>query len=316
MNKKILGKSGIQVPPLAIGGNVFGWTIQASQSFAVLDAFLAAGINLVDSADVYSTWAAGNQGGESETIIGQWMKQKRNRQQVIVATKVGKEMGPGKKGLSRKYIRQAVEDSLKRLQTDYIDLYQSHDDDPSTPMEETLETFAGLIQEGKVRAIGAYNFTAARFSESLEVSHRYGYPRYESLQPKYNLYDRADFETTLEPLCVREEIGVLCYYALASGFLTGKYRSEKDLTKSARGQGNKKYLTEHGFRILAALDEVANHYHTNPAVIAVAWLLSRPSVSAPIASATSIDQVQDLVKATEIHLDIEAIESLDKASSG
>jgi len=310
----MLGESGIETGPLVFGGNVFGWTINEAQSFRMLDAWLTGGFNMVDTADVYSTWGPGNRGGESETIIGKWMKQRGNRGRVIVATKVGKPMGPDKKGLSAKYMRQALEDSLRRLQTDYIDLYQSHDDDPATPMEETMEAFASFIREGKVRAIGASNFSADRLKKSLEVSDRFGYPRYVSLQPKYNLYERADFERELEPLCVAEGLGVISYYALASGFLTGKYRSEQDLSKSARGQGNKKFLTERGFRILTALDEVANKYHSSPAAVSIAWLIARPSVTAPIASATNTDQLQELVAAASLQLDSEAMGKLGKAS--
>ena len=314
MNKRKLGDSGIEVAPLAFGGNVFGWTVDEAQSFRLLDEFVARGFNLVDTADVYSAWAPGNRGGESETILGKWMKQRGNRNRVVLATKVGKEMGPGRKGLSRKYIREAVEDSLKRLQTDFIDLYQSHDDDLSVPPAEALETFAGLIQEGKVRAIGASNFNAQRLQENLEISRVNGLPRYEALQPKFNLYDRIDFEKELEPLCVKEAIGVLSYYSLASGFLTGKYRSEKDLSKSARGQGNKKFLNQRGFRILAALDEIAGSFGTTPAAVSIAWLIARPSVTAPIASATTLEQLNDLVRGAEMKLDAASVAILDEAS--
>jgi len=236
MQKRKLGRSGIEVAPIAFGGNVFGWTANESTSFQLLDGFTGAGFDLIDTADVYSRWVRGNKGGESETIIGKWLKQRNNRHRVTIATKVGKEMAPDKKGLSAKYIRRAIEDSLNRLQTDYIDLYQSHDDDPDTPMEETMETFTALIKEGKVRAIGASNFNAKRLAASLEVSKKLGYARYETIQPPYNLYDRS-FEKELEPLCLENEIGVISYYALASGFLSGKYRSEDDLSKSPRGQG-------------------------------------------------------------------------------
>jgi aryl-alcohol dehydrogenase-like predicted oxidoreductase len=314
MQKRNIGRSGIEVAPLAFGGNVFGWTIDETQSFDLLDEFIGSGFNLVDTADVYSTWAPGNKGGESETILGKWMKRRGNRTRVVIATKVGKDMGAGKKGLSGKYIRQAVEDSLKRLQTDYIDLYQSHDDDPSVPPGETMETFAALIREGKVRAIGASNFNARRLKENLEVSYKNGFPRYECLQPKFNLYDRIDFEKELEPICLQEKIGVLSYYSLASGFLTGKYRSESDLSKSARGQGNKKFLNERGFRILAGLDKVAASFGTTPAAVAIAWLAARPSVTAPIASATSPEQLKELIKGTSINLDPATIGYLNDAS--
>ncbi|HEY4050908.1 MAG TPA: aldo/keto reductase [Acidobacteriaceae bacterium] len=315
MKKRRLGRSSIQVAPLMLGGNVFGWTIDEPQSFKVLDAFVAAGFDFIDTADVYSRWAPPNKGGESETILGNWMKQRGNRDKIILATKVGNDMGDGKKGLSSSYIAQAVEDSLKRLQTDYIDLYQSHQDDPQTPIEETLGAYAQLIQQGKVRVIGASNFTAPRLKESLEVSRQRNYPRYESLQPHYNLYDRADYETNLEPVCVQNEIGVIPYLALASGFLTGKYRSEKDLNASPRARIVKKYLDARGLRILAALDEVAKEKNAAPAEIAVAWLIARPSITAPIASATSEQQLSSLIRATEIDLDPKSIEKLNQASA-
>lgn len=302
MEKRELGRSGIRVAPFAFGGNVFGWTVGSSVSFELLDAFTGSGFNLIDTADVYSTWVTGNHGGESETIIGEWMKKRNNRENVIIATKVGKPMGPENKGLSRKYIRQAVEASLKRLQTDYIDLYQSHDDDPEVPMEETLGSFNDLIKEGKVRAIGASNFTAARLSHALQVSKANGYARYETLQPSYNLYDRH-IEKEIQPLCVKEKLSVISYFSLASGFLTGKYRTEADLAKSVRGKGIGKYLDERGKKILTALDEVAAKHQVSPATIALAWLMTRPAVAAPIASATSVDQLKDLLKATEISLD-------------
>jgi aryl-alcohol dehydrogenase-like predicted oxidoreductase len=315
MNKRKLGKSGIEVAPLAFGGNVFGWTVDEAMSFKLLDAFVAAGFNLIDTADVYSRWAPGNKGGESETIIGKWLKQSGKRQKVVIATKVGMEMAPDKKGLKKQYIFESVEDSLRRLQTDYIDLYQSHKDDPETPLEETLEAYAELIKQGKVRAIGASNFSAERLGEALEVSNRHGYPRYESLQPLYNLYDREEYETKLEPIVQKNSLGVIPYYALASGFLTGKYRSEADLSKSARGQGIKKYLNERGFGILRALDEVSERYNSTPARVAIAWLLARPSITAPIASATNLEQLNDLIDATKLNLDSDAIEVLNRASA-
>jgi aryl-alcohol dehydrogenase-like predicted oxidoreductase len=284
-------------------------------SFKLLDAFVAAGFNLIDTADVYSRWAPGNNGGESETIIGKWLKQSGKRQKVVIATKVGMEMAPDKKGLKKQYIFESVEDSLRRLQTDYIDLYQSHKDDPETPLEETLEAYAELIKQGKVRAIGASNYSAERLSEALEVSNRHGYPRYESLQPLYNLYDREEYETKLEPIVQKNSLGVIPYYALASGFLTGKYRAEADLSKSARGQGIKKYLNERGFRILRALDEVSERYNSTPARVAIAWLLARPSITAPIASATNLEQLNELIEATKLNLDSDAIEVLNRASA-
>ncbi|QNF33368.1 aldo/keto reductase [Adhaeribacter swui] len=315
MEKRKIGNSGIEVAPLAFGGNVFGWTIDQATSFTLLDAFTGAGFNLIDTADVYSNWVPGNQGGESETIIGNWLKQSGKRDQVIIATKVGGEMSPGKKGLSRNHIRQSVEDSLRRLQTDYIDLYQSHYDDPATPLEDTLATYGELIKEGKIRAIGASNYTAERLAEALRVSEQNNLPRYDSLQPEYNLYERNSFEKELEPLCQQHNIGVINYFALASGFLTGKYRSEADLAKSKRGQGNKKYLNERGFRILDGLDQVAQQYQTDPASIAIAWLIARPSITAPIASATNPEQLQALTKAATLQLDQSAIELLNKASA-
>jgi aryl-alcohol dehydrogenase-like predicted oxidoreductase len=315
MIKRKLGKSGLEVPPLAFGGNVFGWTVDESTSFELLDGFVSAGFSLVDTADLYSRWKPGNQGGESETIIGKWMKERGNREQVIIATKVGMEMGPDKKGLSKPYIMQSVEDSLTRLQTDYIDLYQAHVDDPDTPLEETLEAFALLVEQGKVRAIGASNYTGERLAEALRVSKEHRFPRYETLQPHYNLYDRADHETNLEPVCLQEEIGVIPYFALASGFLTGKYRSEGDLSKSARGQGVKKYLDARGSRILGALDYVAKRLESSPARVALAWLIARPSITAPIASATNLDQLNDLIEATRLELDESSIGLLNEASA-
>ncbi|MGD9182877.1 MAG: aldo/keto reductase, partial [Desulfobacterales bacterium] len=285
MEKRKLGKSGLEVAPLAFGGNVFGWTVDETTSFALLDAFVDAGFNLIDTADVYSTWVQGHKGGESETIIGKWLKRSGNRAKVIIATKVGKEMGPNSQGLSKAYILQAVEDSLQRLQTDYIDLYQSHDDDPETPFEETLETYDQLIRQGKVRAIGASNYSAQRLAESLEVSEQTGYPRYECLQPLFNLYDRVDYEKELEPLCREKGLGVISYFSLASGFLTGKYRSKDDLAKSARGNIVEKYLNARGFRIVEALDRVAQQHNMTPAKVALAWLISQPTITAPIASA-------------------------------
>jgi aryl-alcohol dehydrogenase-like predicted oxidoreductase len=315
ITKRQLGNSGLEVPPLCFGGNVFGWTADEPTSFKLLDAFVSSGFNFIDTADVYSRWVPGNQGGESETILGKWLKRSGRRSEVIVATKLGNEMGPGKKGLSKSYIFAAVEDSLKRLQTDYIDLYQSHVDDPATPIEETLEAYAQLVRQGKVRAVGASNFTAERLSQSLQISRQHGFPRYESLQPLYNLYDRAVYETALESLCRKEGIGVIPYFSLAKGFLTGKYRSEKDLSKSVRGQMAKKYLNERGFRILAALDEVAAQHHSNPARVALAWLLAYPGITAPIASATNLDQLNDLIESANLQLDDASINLLNQASS-
>ena len=315
MKKRELGNSGLKVAPLAFGGNVFGWTVTEPTAFQLLDAFVASGLNLIDTADVYSRWVPGNQGGESETIIGKWLKQSRKREKVLIATKVGMEMGPSKKGLSRAYILRAVEDSLKRLRTDYIDLYQSHTDDLETPLEETLSIYAELIKQGKVRAIGASNYSAKRLVEALQVSYQLGIPRYESLQPLYNLYDRAEYEETLEPICIGQNLGVINYYSLASGFLTGKYRSEKNLGKSPRGQKVRNYMNERGFRILAALDQVAARYHSTPASVALAWQIARPSITAPIASATSLEQLNELIEATKLELDEASIELLNQASA-
>jgi aryl-alcohol dehydrogenase-like predicted oxidoreductase len=315
MKKRELGNSGIKVYPLAFGGNVFGWTVTESMAFTLLDAFVEAGFSLIDTADVYSRWVSGHNGGESETIIGKWLKRSGNRKKVVIATKVGKEMGPDKKGLSKSYIMRAVEDSLQRLQTDYIDLYQSHADDPETPLEETLEAYAQLINEGKVRAIGASNYTADRLAQALQVSESQGYPAYQSLQPLYNLYDRADYERALEPLCRKKGLGVICYFSLASGFLTGKYRSEGDMAKSARRDMVKKYLNERGLRILEALSRVAKQYDVTTATVALAWLINRPGITAPIASATNLDQLSELIEATKFKLNPASIDLLNQASA-
>jgi len=315
LNKRKLGNSGLEIAPIVFGGNVFGWTADEATSFRLLDAFVAAGFNAVDTADVYSRWVPGNKGGESETIIGKWLKRSKQRQQVIIATKVGSEMGPGQKGLSKRYILTAVEDSLQRLQTDYIDLYQSHVDDAGTPLDETLEAYAQLIQQGKVRAIGASNYDGKRLAEALQIGKKKGLPRYETLQPHYNLYERAEFETDLATLCLRENVGVIPYFSLASGFLAGKYRSEADLAKSARGSLVKKYLNERGFRILDALDQVAKTHGATPTRVALAWLLAQPSVTAPIASATNLDQLRELLSAADLKLDRESLEQLNQAST-
>lgn len=316
MNTKRLGNSPLQVPPLCFGGNVFGGTADEKTSFQLLDALVESGLNFIDTADVYSRWVPGNQGGESETIIGKWLKQSGKRDGMIIATKVGMDMGSGGKGLSKSHIFTSVEGSLKRLQTDYIDLYQSHTDDEGTPLEETLEGYAQLIKQGKVRAIGASNYSAQRFRAALDVSEKNGLPRYESLQPEYNLYDRAGYESSLEPLCTEKGIGVISYYSLASGFLSGKYRSEQDLSKSPRGGFKAKgYLNDRGLRILAALDKVAKETNATPARVAVAWLMARPSITAPIASATSVGQLHELVEAIRLKLDSSAIAILNEASA-
>jgi len=315
MEKRKLGNSGLEVAPLAFGGNVFGWTADEPTSFALLDAFVDAGFDLIDTADVYSHWVQGHSGGESETIIGKWLKRSGKRSKVVIATKVGKEMGPDSKGLSKAYILQAVEASLRRLQTDYIDLYQSHADDPQTPLEETAEAFDQLIKQGKVRAIGASNFSAQRLAESLEVSEQTGYPRYESLQPLFNLYDRVDYEKELRPLCREKGLGVISYFSLASGFLTGKYGSKADLAKSARGKFVEKYLNERGFRIVEALKRVAQENNLTAAQVSLAWLIAQPTVTAPIASATNLEQLNELIEAATIELNPSVIDQLNKASA-
>lgn len=310
-----LGRSGLQVSPLCLGGNVFGWTVDEATSFALLDAWVDAGMNFIDTADVYSRWVPGHTGGESETIIGKWLKKSGKRDRIVLATKVGKDMGDGKIGLAPAYIRSAVEASLKRLQTDVIDLYQSHDDDTEVPLADTLGAYADLIKAGKVRAIGASNFNAARLSEALAASAAHGLPRYECLQPLYNLVERPAFEAELEAVCVQNGVGVITFFALASGFLSGKYRSEADLGQSARGQGVKKYLNPRGLRVLDALDAVATRLSATPAQVALAWQIARPSVTAPIASATSLAQLADLVAAARLALDADALRALDAASA-
>jgi aryl-alcohol dehydrogenase-like predicted oxidoreductase len=315
VNLRKLGNSGLEISPLVFGGNVLGWTADEPTSFKLLSAFFAAGFNAIDTADRYSKWAPGHVGGESETIIGKWMKQSGNREKVIVATKVGMDMEPQGKGLSKAHILRSAEQSLRRLQTDYIDLYQSHADDASVSFEETLGAYAELVKQGKVRAIGASNHSAKRLAEALAVSKKTGLPRYESLQPKYSLIERADFEAELEPLCLEEGIGVINYFPLAAGFLTGKYRSEADLAKSPRGQGIKKFLDDRGVKILKALDEVAAANKVKPAAVALAWLLARPAITAPIVSATSIEQLNDLLPAVDLKLDAASIDALNQASA-
>ena len=311
-----LGRSSLQVAPLAFGGNVFGWTADAARSFELLDAFVAAGFNLIDTADAYSRWVPGHQGGESETIIGDWLAARgpAMRARVVIATKCGVEMGPGEQGLSRAYILRAVDRSLQRLRTDYIDLYQAHRDDAATPLEETLRTFDELVRAGKVRVIGASNYSAERLEEALRISAAAGLARYESIQPHYNLYERAGFESGLAALCAREQVGVIPYFALASGFLTGKYRSEADAGQSPRGARAKTMLDARGLRILAALDEVAAATAATPAQVALAWLLAR-GVTAPIASATSVPQLRELLGMSRLQLDRSMIAALDAASA-
>ena len=314
-NKRKLGTSNLNVAPLTLGGNVFGWTVDEATSFKILDAFVNEGFNFIDTADSYSTWAPGNKGGESETIIGNWMKKTGKRKDVIIATKLGNEMGDGKKGLSAKYIKKAVEASLRRLGTDYIDLYQSHIDDIDTPVEETMTAFNQLIVEGKVRYIGASNLSPERIKASNDFAHANNLEPYVSLQPLYNLFDRQKFETEYAALVKDESLGVINYYSLASGFLTGKYRTNVDLDISKRGLGVKKYMTERGFSILAAMDEVAREQNVPLSQIAIAWLLHKPLVTSPIASATSKQQLEELIHATTLTLSPEQMSRLEQASS-
>lgn len=315
MNKRPLGRTDLEIAPLVFGGNVFGWTVDQRTAFTLLDRFVAAGLNAVDTADVYSAWVAGNRGGESETIIGNWLKTSPGRRgKTVIITKVGASLGPDKKGLSAKRIMAAAEDSLRRLQTDHIDLYMSHYPDPGTPVEETLRAYEGLIEQGKVRAIGSSNHTAAQLREALAVASANGLPRYEVHQPEYNLYDRGSYEGPLRDLCIAEGLGVITYYSLASGFLSGKYRSPDDLAKSVRGQGIGKYLNDRGRRILDALDAVADAHEATPAEVALAWLIARKGVTAPIASATTVQQLESLIRATRLSLPASAMDLLNTAS--
>jgi aryl-alcohol dehydrogenase-like predicted oxidoreductase len=313
MQKRRIGNSQLQVAPLMFGGNVFGWTADETTSFAILDAFVDAGLNFIDTADVYSAWVPGNAGGESETILGKWFKRSGKRDQIVLATKVS--MHPQRKGLSAANIQAAVEDSLRRLQTDYIDVYFSHKDDENTPLTETLGAYQRLIEAGKVRVIGASNYSGARVKEALAVSREHGLPEYQILQPEYNLYDREAYETDLEPVARAENLSVVVYYSLASGFLSGKYRSRADLSKSARGSKVEQYLNERGTRILQALDTVADQHGSTPAAVALAWLIARPSVTAPIASATSVEQLESLTSSVHLMLTGEDMRLLDDASA-
>jgi aryl-alcohol dehydrogenase-like predicted oxidoreductase len=315
MQRVKLGKSDLEVPVICLGGNVYGWTVSEADSFRQLDTALEAGLNFVDTADVYSTWVPGHQGGESETILGKWLAKGGKRSNVIVATKLAQDMGDGKKGLKAAYIEQAVEASLRRLQTDYIDLYQAHRDDEETPLEETLSAFDKLVKQGKVRHIGASNYTAARLDKALETSKDNGLVSYISLQPKYNLMTREEFETSLLPVVEKHTLGVIPYYALAAGFLTGKYRSKEDAEGKARGRSVGSFLNEGGFRILDVLDEVATGHHSTPARVALAWLMVQPGVTAPIASATTAQQLTDLIEATSLKLDHASIEKLNAVSA-
>jgi len=311
MDKRPLGNTGIHVAPLALGGNVFGWTADEKASFDVLDAFVAGGFNLIDTANSYSRWVSGHHGGESESVIGRWIAKRGRHDDVVIATKVGSDMGLGRKCLRRDHIVEQAEASLERLQVARIDLYQSHWDDPDTPLDETLEAYDRLIDQGKIRAIGASNLDARRLAESLAVSRENALPRYETLQPHYNLLVRDEFEGPLQALCVRDGLGVIPYFSLAAGFLTGKYRSEADFAKSARGPGMKKYLNAHGAAVLAALDTVAERQHATLAQVALAWLMAQPGITAPIASATSVAQLGELMGAARLRLDPESLRLLD-----
>ncbi len=314
MQHRPLGRSGLACAPLAFGGNVFGWTADEATSFRLLDAFVEAGFNLVDTADVYSMWVEGNRGGESETIIGNWLARSGKRDRVLLATKVGFH-GKGEGKLTREHILASCDASLKRLRTDVIDLYQSHREDAATPHEETLGAYAELMKAGKVRAIGCSNFQPATIRAALECSRAHGLPRYETLQPLYNVHDRAGFEAELRDLCLSEGIGVIPFYALAAGFLTGKYKSDADVALSARGFRAKTYMTDRGFRIVAALEAVAERLHATPGQVAVAWVMAQPGITAPIASGRTVEQVRDLIAATRLVLDAEALHTLDTASA-
>lgn len=312
MNHRPLGRSSLQTAPLAFGGNVFGWSADEARSFDLLDAFVDSGFNLIDTADAYSAWVPGNEGGESETIIGKWLKRSGKRDKVLIATKVAKwNRHPG---LSPVNICEAVDDSLRRLQVDCIDLYQAHEDDPRVPLEETLRAFDDLVKAGKVRAIGASNYDANRFEDALRTSDQHGLARYETMQPEYNLMDRKGFENGLQPLCVREGVGVISYYSLASGFLSGKYRSKADLAKSrARGGAVEKYLDQRGHRVLGALDAVAEAHDATPAQVALAWLVAQPAVSAAIVSATTVEQWNELARAGALQLTEHELQTLRAA---
>ena len=315
MEKRKLGNSDIKIAPLVFGGNVFGWTADDAMTSRLLDAFTDAGFNAVDTADVYSAWVPGNKGGESETAIGKWFKSSGKRDRIILATKVGAELSEGKKGLSQKYIVKAVEDSLHRLQTDYIDLYQSHYDDPQTPINETLEAYDKLVKDGKVRTIGASNFQIDRLEESIKISQLEGMATYQTFQPEFNLYDRQEFETNIAPFTTSNNLSVISYFSLASGFLSGKYRSKDDLRGSRRSGMVEKYLTPRGLKILSVLDEVAAAYNSNPSTISLAWLIAHPAITAPIASATNTEQLKQLTDAAALKLSDEAIQKLNDASA-
>ena len=315
MEKRELGNSGLKVAPLTFGGNVFGWTIDKKQSFKILDAFVDAGFNFIDTADTYSWWVPGNKGVESETIIGEWFAQRKNRDKIILSTKTGSQNNEHPADVSKKYILDCVEQSLKRLKTDYIDLYQTHFDDEKTPVEETLSAYQQLIKEGKVRIIGTSNMSPARIRESLKASEKEGLPKYQTLQPLYNLMEREKYENDLRGIVKENNMGVLSYSSLASGFLTGKYRSKEDLNKSQRGGGIEKYLNEKGFKVLEALDNISAKHGTTQAAISLAWLLARPTITAPIVSATSLRQMESIIKAPQLNLDDEDMDVLNEVSS-
>ncbi|MGB6083590.1 aldo/keto reductase [Moheibacter sp.] len=315
MQKRKLGNTDMEVSPIAFGGNVFGWTIDQEKSFEIIDAFVDAGFNLIDTANNYSYWVKGNDGGESERIIGNWLKQRRIRDKVVIATKVGgRGKSADKPNTTKKHIKQEVDNSLMRLQTDYIDLYQTHYDDGITPVEETLSAYEDLIKEGKIRWIGASNITPGRLLQSLEAAEKYNLPKYQTLQPEYNLYERKNYETLYEPIVLKNGLGVMNYYSLASGFLTGKYRKDDDLVQSQRGKDVQKYLDERGLKILNALDEISHEYKTTSAVVALAWLLHRPSITTPIVSATSLNQLESIKQAPLLELSSAALLQLDQAS--
>jgi len=314
MEKRRLGNSELEIAPLAFGGNVFGWTADQAMSFRLLDGFVDAGYNFIDTADVYSRWHTGNVGGESEIIIGNWLAARGNRDKVIIATKLGMDMGGGNVGLSRQYIMRAVDYSLSRLRTDYIDLYQAHRDDPNTPLEETLSAFQTLIQQGKVRVIGSSNYTGPRLKEALDTSKRLNLPRFETHQPLYSLVERGEYEGPLQDLCVAEHVSVISYYSLASGFLTGKYRSRADLAGRIRAPRVEKYLDDRGMRVLAALDDIANARQAKQGQVALAWLLAQPGMGAPIVSATNMEQLAEMVAAPKVSLTAAEVARLSDAS--
>lgn len=316
LEMRTLGKTGITVSPICFGGNVFGWTADEAQSFRLLDRFVDAGFNFIDTADIYSSWVPGHQGGESETILGKWLKQAGKRQKVVIATKVGKPMGEGKSGLKSGYIQQAVDASLQRLQTDYIDLYYTHEDDLSTPLEETLQALSDLVKAGKVRSLGASNYTGARLTQAMDMAKKLGVAGFEVLQPGYNLYDREEYERDLLPVVQAHGLAVAPFYALAAGFLTGKYRTAADADKSVRGaRVVDSYLNPRGLLILQKLDEVADRYVASPGQVAIAWLLSQPGVVAPIASATTDEQLDELLFAARLKLDKDALHELTMVSA-